>query len=314
MTPKRIAFISDCAAEAEVVIRSLRDFAIRQGLVVDTLDRLYFDKPIVSHMWSLISLSDVVVAHIGKDSLNLYYEIGLAHGLGKPVLLIVAPNVKVPSDLIGQRYLRLDEAQASSSNLHFRIESIVRELLEKPTGLNGFRGPQEETTFQYLSSNAPDVGIRTALAVSREKRGEAIDKWFRQLASQIRQWEVVEPTQRESSDYNLAIWSNIDDPDFKALGNPIAIEVRSMGGTSHRILRDLVHKARSRSLRALVVISAGAVTKYTRRFVARLFREESFVLLIIDRDDLLSIETPADLVGSMRRQIHALLYGEIGNV
>jgi GAF domain-containing protein len=54
---------------------------------------------IADEVWTYIARSDLLIADITGDSVNVAYEIGLAHGLNKPVILICEKGVKVPADL-----------------------------------------------------------------------------------------------------------------------------------------------------------------------------------------------------------------------
>jgi hypothetical protein len=57
---------------------------------------------IVDHVWKGIRKADVMVADITGNNPNVFYEVGLAHALGKDVILI-SQDVKAPFDIANSR-------------------------------------------------------------------------------------------------------------------------------------------------------------------------------------------------------------------
>jgi len=55
-----------------------------------------------------IKESAVVIADLSGNNPNIMYEIGLAHALGKPVILISTDVALAPFDLLGSRMLLYD--------------------------------------------------------------------------------------------------------------------------------------------------------------------------------------------------------------
>ena len=60
---------------------------------------------VTDQIWQGIRRSDVVVADISGHNPNVFYELGLAHALGKEVVLITQPGEKSPFDISTARLL-----------------------------------------------------------------------------------------------------------------------------------------------------------------------------------------------------------------
>jgi nucleoside 2-deoxyribosyltransferase len=63
----------------------------------------------MSQVWRDIRRSDVVVADLTGLNPNVFYEMGLAHALGKTIILIKQKDAqRVPFDLGNHRYYEYD--------------------------------------------------------------------------------------------------------------------------------------------------------------------------------------------------------------
>lgn len=85
-------------------------FGIRQpleqeGFVVERADEIQFVGGIVEKIRKSIAEADLIVAEITDLNPNVYYEVGLAHALNKPVVLITRSIENVPFDLQGMRHI-----------------------------------------------------------------------------------------------------------------------------------------------------------------------------------------------------------------
>jgi predicted nucleotide-binding protein len=74
-------------------------------------------------MIEAIAAADLVVADLSRQNPNVYYELGFAHGLRKPTIIVTSNEAaaNVPSDLEGFLYLAYDR-----SNLTSLVEQVRR--------------------------------------------------------------------------------------------------------------------------------------------------------------------------------------------
>jgi len=66
---------------------------------------------IMNQVWQEIRRSEVIVADLTGENANVFYEMGLAHALGKPIIMIKQKGTpRVPFDLSNHKYKEYDTA------------------------------------------------------------------------------------------------------------------------------------------------------------------------------------------------------------
>lgn len=63
---------------------------------------------LTSTIWNAIMETGLMIADVSSTNPNVFYEIGLAHGLGKDVFIIKQDKEKVPADFYGTHYYEYD--------------------------------------------------------------------------------------------------------------------------------------------------------------------------------------------------------------
>jgi hypothetical protein len=103
------------------------------GLNPCRADDLYRPSTIVHDIWSYTQKAKIILADLTGKNANVFYELGLAHALAKPAILVVENMDDVPFDL---RALRVIEYDKNSPNwgevLKEKIEASIREVMEAP--------------------------------------------------------------------------------------------------------------------------------------------------------------------------------------
>jgi hypothetical protein len=78
-----------------------------------------------------IRSSSIVVGDISTQSPNVFYELGIAHALGKPTLIMVdrTATKRIPSDLSGSFYVTYDPADTADLETHLErsLSLLMRE-------------------------------------------------------------------------------------------------------------------------------------------------------------------------------------------
>jgi hypothetical protein len=64
---------------------------------------------IVEQIWQQLRRAEVVVADLTNGNPNVYYEVGLAHALGKEIIFITQDQNELPFDLSKSRCIRYEE-------------------------------------------------------------------------------------------------------------------------------------------------------------------------------------------------------------
>jgi hypothetical protein len=308
---KRIGLLTDHWGPSSVR-GALESIGRMDGYRLETIDDFRSIESIAQAVWGLLNLVDVVVAYITKDSRNIYYEIGLAHGLGKPVIVLVEGATSLSGDLIGQRVISVDSNKYSSENLAFRIKEAIDETDRRGRAFTGYRGPREDTGHYPPSgfdvSSVAD--FRSLFSFEGAARGIHFERWLSDVARAVPGWEVIESERSRGRDqgFDLVIWNSRDDFELNALGNPIAIELKSIRAMNASMLSDFLNRARKSGLKAVVLATTGINDARTQKMLSRLRKEGGINAIALDRDDLIQVTHPEDLLMLFKRKVRELLY------
>lgn len=309
---KRIGLLSDHWGKGPIY-RALHSLTQSEDYCLETIDDFQRVDSIAQSVWGLINLVDIVVAYITKDSRKLYYEIGLAHGAGKPVIILADRSVALPADVMGQRVLTVDSTTSSVDNLAFVIRNAIEEADRKGRFFGGYRGPREVTDQYSRSDNTmPSLGdFRALFSYEGAARKNRFEHWFVEAAKAVSGWEVIESEHpsRNNDGFDFVIWNSRDDSELHVLGNPIAIELKAIRTMNSDVLAHFLHRARISGLKAVVLATTGKNDARTKKLLARLRKDEGINAIALDRDDLIQISHPEDLVFLFKQKIRELLYG-----
>ena len=75
------------------------------GLVVRRADDIYTPRPFMEKVWDGICAAQLILADCTQKNANVFYEIGMAHTLGKKVVLITRSEKDIPSDIKHYDYI-----------------------------------------------------------------------------------------------------------------------------------------------------------------------------------------------------------------
>jgi hypothetical protein len=102
----RIAVMMPFGAEFASVWATLKAAADDWGWVCQRADDIWEDSVLVNDVVALIARSKVVVCDLTGRNANVFYEAGIAHTLGREVVLITQSAEDVPFDLRHHRYIK----------------------------------------------------------------------------------------------------------------------------------------------------------------------------------------------------------------
>ncbi len=111
------------------VYGAIKDAAASTALQVKRADEVWDDSVLIKDILRLINHSAVVVCDLTGRNENVFYELGIAHAWGKPVVPITQNADDVPFDLKHHRflpYLNNSEGRKDlSAKLGKRLEALV---------------------------------------------------------------------------------------------------------------------------------------------------------------------------------------------
>jgi len=126
-------------------------------------DEIYTKQRIVDDIWNSIRACRFVIAELTSKNPNVLYELGLAHAIGKPVVIITRNADDVPFDLKALRYLYYDVNDPFwGENLKAGIQNLIKKLLENPGIEKYLEGISEVGEMQF-----PE--IKTAPVILQKK-------------------------------------------------------------------------------------------------------------------------------------------------
>ncbi|WP_017326079.1 TIR domain-containing protein [Synechococcus sp. PCC 7336] len=72
--------------------------------------------------------SDFIIADLSEANPNVFFELGVAHSLRKPIVILVSTegNGSFPSDLLGYQYITYNPQNLLE--LEMRLEKLVRAM------------------------------------------------------------------------------------------------------------------------------------------------------------------------------------------
>jgi hypothetical protein len=102
-------------------------------LVPHRADDLFRPSTIVNDIWAYTKRAKVLLADLTNKNQNVFYELGLAHALAKPVILVAESMEDIPFDLRALRIILYDKNSPSWGQiLRSKIESSLKEVLASP--------------------------------------------------------------------------------------------------------------------------------------------------------------------------------------
>lgn len=105
----------------------IKPMAAKLNMRVARADDFFSSHSIIDEVWSAISQSKFLIADCTGRNPNVFYEIGLAHSIGKPVILITQNEEDVPFDLRHRRFIKYDYNPRSMKEF---VKQLMTTLIE----------------------------------------------------------------------------------------------------------------------------------------------------------------------------------------
>ncbi|WP_409289641.1 hypothetical protein [Peribacillus sp. SCS-37] len=97
---KKSVFVLTSFIEAEMTVyKELKSICESVGLKCSRSDEEYISGDILPHILRRISQARLIIANLDGRNPNVYYELGIAHALDKPTILISKSDNNIPFDL-----------------------------------------------------------------------------------------------------------------------------------------------------------------------------------------------------------------------
>jgi CRP-like cAMP-binding protein len=109
---------------------NIKKTAEELGLKIRRADDFFSKHAIITEIWSVTFQSKLVIVDCTGKNPNVFYELGIAHTLGRPVILIAQNEEDIPFDIRHQRYILYDMTMEGRKKLESNLQDAIRKLLK----------------------------------------------------------------------------------------------------------------------------------------------------------------------------------------
>lgn len=307
---KRIGLLNSLSYEANELKHSLINMSLLGDYEVETINDFYQQETVSGAIWGLINLCDVLIAFVNNKTESLYYQIGLAHGAGKPVVIITDNEYSLPPEIRGQRILSTSQCGLFNDQFTFQLKEAIDDATRRKSGYLGPRGEQKK--YSASQNFQPTVNFRDIFSVEGVKRFKLFEQWFAERAGGIEGWEVTaaESLNRRDPGFDLVIWNSQEDSELAILGNPIAVEIIAIDSMNSKKLYHHLQMSKKSGIKGLILATTGLNNTRTKKVLSELRTQGDINAIALDRDDLINVISPSDLLFLIKMKVRELLYGK----
>jgi hypothetical protein len=130
--PKLVSFMMPFSGAFTSVYQDLKAALEADGYQCKRADDMWVHAHIMTDIIELLCTSAVIVCDLSGKNPNVFYEAGIAHTLGKEVVLITQSHDDVPFDLKPIRYLHYHDngegRDKLAKEIHARVQAVTRHI------------------------------------------------------------------------------------------------------------------------------------------------------------------------------------------
>lgn len=126
--PKAFVAMQYAPPYDELYVEVLKVVCDEFGLITERSDESYRPGLIISDIVNQIQEARVVIADVSSLNPNVFYEVGYAHALGKPNILLAQKDTKLPFDISGSRHILYENTIAGKAKVEERLRGHLRAL------------------------------------------------------------------------------------------------------------------------------------------------------------------------------------------
>jgi len=109
------------------------------GIKLTLSEEISAPMPIMDRTYSEIARCDLIIADVSRPHPNIFYEIGLAHALGKPAIFLIQEGVDVvPLDLRSYPYIRYAMTTKGLVEFQHMFRRILEDFIQSPRRFRPF--------------------------------------------------------------------------------------------------------------------------------------------------------------------------------
>ena len=131
--PRLVSVMMPFGAALDPVYATIGKVCRKLGLDCNRADDIFDHSEVFQDVFSLIYRSRVVVCDFSGSNPNVYYEAGIAHTLGRPVVPLTQVQEHVTFDLRHHRFIQYLNNQEGLQALEPKLESRLSRLFRMPS-------------------------------------------------------------------------------------------------------------------------------------------------------------------------------------
>lgn len=288
-------YISSNYRQIDPISRALEVVQNRISLQILRTDYFNIEEQVVPQIIETIQLADVVIADISNENPNIYYEVGVSHALGKPVIFVSQTDNFNRFSLLSYRFYQYDIDESGINNLAFRLGKILGDSKELEY-LKPKRKSRHVLDYQEFTR---DNNLNRILNLKGASKYYEFEKWIYELLVEIPDFEPQYNEQRSGKEYDFIVWNSNELQELKGLGNPIPIEVKATKRIENNFIHSLISKAISQGFRSFILITTATLSDGNFNLIKNLKEQSGITILVIDFEKLRNISTSKDLVKAL---------------
>jgi len=152
---------------------------VKEPIKISTIDQLNTSKSIRETLFQMIKRADVVVADLSGLNPNILYELGYAHALSKPSILISDNKQKKPINLSEYFVINSDDSLSTFDFQKILINSVTKAINDPEKWISGSFNPHHirPTVFISYSHNDAEFLNRIKVHLKPLEKQNLIDLW-----------------------------------------------------------------------------------------------------------------------------------------
>ena len=187
----RTAFVLMPLAQtwSDPVYEAISESSRLAGFSISRADELT-DEWVMHAIWEAIQRADIIIADATGRNGNVFYELGIAHTLGRTTILLARSGADIPFDTKGLRHIIYDWSRPDGGSWlvsRLRIIGSRKPGTAAPNTTGGCRGPAGVGSTARADSTAVKVGkVSWVASALPHSEGAAYKRQGREIAACLR--------------------------------------------------------------------------------------------------------------------------------
>jgi len=111
----------------------MKTVAVKLDMSISRVDDFFTSERIMDEIWTAMLNATILVADCTGRNPNVFYEIGIAHVIGKPTILITQHADDIPFDLRHRRYIEYAYTPRGMKAFEDTLERAIRAITTEDT-------------------------------------------------------------------------------------------------------------------------------------------------------------------------------------